>query len=337
MDSETDRPVRVGLIGFGFAGKDLHFPHLLRNRRCQLVCVADPNSEKLSAISASYSKSIDVTTDCSALLSRDDLDAVIIATPTGTHLELLRSALERGLHVLVEKPLALNMDTASEMVRLSESADKLVMVGQVLRYWDDYVQARNMVNYGRIGVPKIARTYRGVRMPKGWYAQDELSGGVVLDLALHDIDFLVWTLGSVQSVFAQGTVHGAEGAVPFVDYVQLHLNFESGAIAHVEAAWVHSDAYPFSTSLEISGTEGILSIDNSPGRASLEVVDGASVSASTPVDLNGYYFQQDAFFKAIQTQGRSPVPPSAVIHPLAVALAARNSVRSGEVVMVAAT
>jgi predicted dehydrogenase len=332
-------PVKLGLIGLGFAGTRLHLSPLLQNPRAQLVHVADIDSAKVQAFKAAHSQlNVAASDDWQAVINNKEVEAVFVCTPTPTHRQIAEAALAAGKHVFLEKPIALNVEDAQALQsRLRQHPTQLVMVGQVLRFWDEYVKAHWLVKHGRIGQPCIARASRAVAMPSGWYAREEMSGGVIVDLSLHDIDFLVWTLGEVESVFAQGTDCRGGRDEGFVDYVQTQLNFKSGAVAHVEAIWATAAQFPFTTSLEICGTAGMLSFDNSAYLSSLEWCrDDQATVRSSPTEFNAYFHEDDQFLKAVQTHSvLPPVTVEDVVHPLQVVLAAKESIKTGEIVQVA--
>lgn len=336
MTDDAPPVVNVGLIGLGFAGTRLHLPPLQQNRCAQIVSVCDEDSTRSSGFRTAHDQlSVRSTTNWEDVVTDPIVNAVFIATPTPTHLKIAAAALENGKHVFCEKPVSLTMADAQTMLAASQKRpQQMLMIGQVLRFWPDYVQAYNLVKQGKLGQVRIARTFRACSMPSGWYADEEQSGGVVLDLALHDIDFLVWTLGEVDSVFAQGENCLGKGKAHFIDYAQIHLNFKSGAIAHVEASWAVPHSFPFTTSLEICGSDGMLQMDNSDQNTSLEIFpDSASAAKSGPHEYNGYFHEIDAFIKAVQQkESKPPVGVADVIHPLQVALAAKESIRTNSLI-----
>lgn len=208
----------------------------------------------------------------------------------------------------------------------------ILMIGQVLRFWPEYVQIKKQIEHGKIGTPVIARTYRANPMPASqFYEQDALSGGVIVDLGLHDIDFLSWALGPVRSVYAQGGNLSGRGDV--IDYAQIHFNFESGAIAYLETNWAVPGNFPFSTAIEITGTGGMIAADNADSRASyqLTVRDKQRVTASI-AELNGYHYEQDAFLRAVQMKSKTPMDASAALYSLRLALAAKESIKTGQLI-----
>lgn len=341
MDERSLPAVNVGLIGLGFAGANLHMPPLKKNKHVNIVIACDEDSNKSASFRSAHSvEHAHTTMRWSDVVSDPEVQAVFIATPTPTHREIAIAALENGKHVFCEKPVALTLEDAYAMRdAAAKHKSQLLMIGQVLRYWPDYVEANQIVKSGKLGEVRIARTFRATSMPSGWYADETQSGGVILDLALHDIDFLVWTLGEVESVYAQGENCLGKGVADFVDYAQIHLNFKSGAIAHLEASWAVPNSFPFTTSLEICGSGGMLQMDNSNQSHSLEVfTQGTPVSCSAPIEYNGYFFEIDAFIKAIiEKKDRAPISVDDVINPLQVALAAKESIHTGKTIYVSAT
>ncbi len=333
-------PVKVGLIGLGFAGTVLHLPSLLKNPRAQVVAVNDVSDEKLSDFSAAHSN-LDVrkTDNYRSIIEDESIDAVFIASPTPSHTKIAIDALRAGKHVFCEKPISSTIEDAELMVAESDVHPHLVlMIGQVLRFWPEYVQIKKIIHDGKIGQPVIARTYRANPMPKAqFYEKEELSGGVIVDLGLHDIDFLSWALGPISSVYAQGGNLSGRGDV--IDYAQIHFNFESGAIAYLETNWAVPENFPFSTAIEISGTKGMVCADNTDVRASYQLtINGEKRINSAVSELNGYHYEQDAFLRAVQNNSPTPIPARSALYSLRLAIAAKESIKTGkEVILSQAT
>jgi predicted dehydrogenase len=325
-------PVKVGLIGLGFAGTVLHLPSLLKNPRAHLVAVSDVSEGKLAEFASSF-PNLDVRKSIShhSIIEDPGIDAVFIASPTPSHTSIAIEAIKAGKHVFCEKPISSTIEDAQLMVEESEAHPNLVlMIGQVLRFWPEYVQIKKIIDDGKIGKPVIARTYRANPMPKAqFYEKDELSGGVIVDLGLHDIDFLSWALGPVASIYAQGGNLSGRGDV--IDYAQIHFNFESCAIAYLETNWALPENFPFSTAIEITGTQGMIAADNTDSRASYQLtINGQKRVTAAVSELNGYHYEQDAFLRAVQTKSQTPIPASAALYSLRLAIAAKESIRTGK-------
>lgn len=328
-------PVRLGLIGLGFAGTVLHLPSLSRNRRAHIVAVSDLSESKLAQFSSTFPDlKVRKELNYRGIIDDPSIEAVLIASPTPSHAAIALDALRANKHVFCEKPISNTIADAQKMIDEADRHPGLIfMIGQVLRFWPEYVQIKKQIEYGKIGKPIIARTYRANPMPASqFYEKDELSGGVIVDLGLHDLDFLSWALGPVQSVFAQGGNLSGRGDV--IDYAQIHLNFASGAIAYLEANWALPENFPFSTAIEITGTGGMIAADNSDSRASFQLtLNGQKRVTAAIAELNGYHYEQDAFLQAVQNNRQTPVSAAAALYSLRLAIAAKESVKTGKLIV----
>jgi myo-inositol 2-dehydrogenase / D-chiro-inositol 1-dehydrogenase len=159
--------------------------------------------------------------------------------------------------VLCEKPVALRQEDAKEMIEVCAKAGVRFFVGMVVRFFPQYRLARDLVNEGRIGNVTVLRLKRISYPPQksvdNWYIDEACSGGMIIDLMIHDFDFARWLAGDVQRVFARRS-RGDEGVA---EYSQTILRFQSGAIGLIEGGW----AYPpgmFRTGFDLSGTEGLI-------------------------------------------------------------------------------
>jgi UDP-N-acetylglucosamine 3-dehydrogenase len=188
------------------------------------------------------------------------VDAVIVCLPTFTRTQILKAAVESERHIFCEKPLALNPAMAREITLILDGYSRCVMVGHVLRFFWEYIQLREKVLSGEIGTVGTVRLSRCVGYPgrDSWFSNSSKSGGIILDLLVHDIDFLLWTFGDVAQVFAQSLFGEPAGSL---DYALLNIQMQSGALAHIEGSWAHPVG-SFRQTVEISGSQGLLDFDN---------------------------------------------------------------------------
>ncbi len=196
------------------------------------------------------------------LRKRYNLRYLSVSAPGYTHKEIAVESARNGKHIFLEKPMALSLRNVRESINAAEKSRVKLFVGHCLRYWPGYVRVREAVCRGDIGEPRTARTYRLGIFPRSlWYGYMEYSGGVVVDMAIHDIDFLRWVLGPVKRVYGVGGRY-TKSAVDAIDHAMYFLEFESGAIAYGEASWAMPSTFRFTTYLEIDGSKGLLSVDN---------------------------------------------------------------------------
>lgn len=205
-----------------------------------------------------------VTSERDTILAADVVDVV---TPTHTHAEIVIRALRAGRDVICEKPLGLTVTEAARMVEAARENGVNLFPAHVVRFMAPYRQLRDALANGQIGVPAIARFSRTGAFPawSPWFLDPQKSGGVVLDLMLHDLDFARWVLGPIDEVYATGLIRPDLPA----QMAQATLRHQSGAISLVRAAWGASNL-EFSSTFHVAGTEGVLSFD-SAGSSSLEV------------------------------------------------------------------
>lgn len=189
----------------------------------------------------------------------DRCDAVDVCAPTATHHPIALAAAEAGKHVVCEKPLARTSSQAKEMVAACAEAGVQLHVTHVVRYFPAYEAAHRAIADGQIGTVAVQRHVRmGGRPSRGWFADAEASGGVVLDLMIHDLDFSRWTAGEVATVFSRdsGTLDAPDTAV----HAHVVLTHVSGAVSECTAVWRPGGR--FGTSFTIAGDSGLLEHDS---------------------------------------------------------------------------
>ena len=240
--------MRVGIVGPGYIGArhieawrhlgvTLHGYARTRSRRAE-VAPAYPE--------VTWHESLD------ALLAA--VEVVDVCTPTDTHAEVVLLAAAAGKHVVCEKPLARDLAEADAMIAACADAGVQLHVAHVGRYAGGYAEARQAVLEGEVGDLRALKLYRGGAAPgwAEWFADPDRSGGVLLDLGIHDIDFARWVAGDVVTVTGEMTGPGQGRAL---------LTHAGGARSEVTAEW-GEPGRPFRTTFEIAGTDGSLRHDS---------------------------------------------------------------------------
>ncbi|HEX8029311.1 MAG TPA: oxidoreductase [Vicinamibacterales bacterium] len=198
MGSET---IRVGLIGYGFAGKTFHAPLVRAIEGLSLVAVASSDAAKVHA----DLPDVTVYPYPDALIAAADIDMIIVATPNDTHAPFSRAALEAGKHVVVDKPFALDLVEARELVRTSERVGQNLWVFHNRRWDSDYLSVKSAIEAGAVGrvvhfESKIDRFRPEVR--DRWRERAEAGAGLWFDLGPHLIDQALQLFGLPDSVIA---------------------------------------------------------------------------------------------------------------------------------------
>jgi UDP-N-acetylglucosamine 3-dehydrogenase len=257
VDQNSKPPIKLAILGAGNMGQRLAkaFQSLSQVSIQYVYSRTLPQAESLATLHGAKP-----VTETARIFDDSDVHAVVICLPTFTRMESLRPAVASQKHIFCEKPLALNQGMADEIRALLEGYSRTVMVGQVLRFFWEYARLRERVLAGDLGQVGTVRLSRCVGYPgaESWFADPEKSGGVILDLLIHDLDFLRWTFGEVRQVYAKALTQSHRGTL---DYALLNFQLESGALAHIEGSWAHPVG-SFHQTAEICGSLGMLHYDN---------------------------------------------------------------------------
>ncbi|MGI8701304.1 MAG: Gfo/Idh/MocA family protein [Nocardioidaceae bacterium] len=318
--------LRVGIAGAGMIA-GVHARAYAAEPGVRVVAVADPVASKAERLASQVGAA--TLPDLEALIEAD-LDILSVCTPSPTHAGLTVQALQAGLNVLCEKPIARSLDDASSIVRASEPAAGICMIGHVSRFEPDHRQAQQVVESGQLGELQMMSHSITTSLPGwsevGWLANLDLSGGPVVDLAVHSFDYLSWVSGS-QPIRLHAV--GADTAVGPSTYAVAHVRYSSGAIGLVETSWAHPASHGFQVAVELIGTEGRLSWSyDSIAGGWLHRRDGASVRFD-PLGEQGFSSEIHSFVEAVRSGGPPPVPPADGLSALRTSLATLESVRSG--------
>ncbi|MET1004301.1 MAG: Gfo/Idh/MocA family oxidoreductase [Propionibacteriaceae bacterium] len=264
----------------------------------------------------------------------DSCAAVDVCTPTTTHAELVRLAAAAGRDVLCEKPLARTSADAADLIATCAAAGVQLYPGHVVRYFPEYAAMHTAVVAGAVGEVAVQRFSRtGSRPVAAWFADDVLSGGLILDQSIHDLDFARWNAGEVARVFAREVqTPGLTG----IRTAQVVLTHTSGAISYVTGTWARAGT-TFRTTFEIAGTGGLLRHDSREHPPL--VVDGGTPSEEGTGLLPATPFVESPFLteiREIYTAFRGGPPPRVSaddgLQAIRIAEAALESVSTGQAV-----
>lgn len=192
----------------------------------------------------------------------DDLDAVVVATPTSTHADLVRRAARNGLDVYCEKPLALTLSATRRTIRAVRDAEVTLQVGFMRRFDGAYRAAKEAVEEGSIGRPVTFKSVgRDPGCPDPEFARPARSGGLLVDMAIHDFDLAAWLMGSpVDRVYADGVLRVCREleSVGDIDNAVVNLRMANGTIGNVEVS--RNAVYGYDVRTEILGSDGAVEV-----------------------------------------------------------------------------
>lgn len=271
------------------------------------------------------------TTSFEEVLADPRVGIVSICTPTDTHRDLAVRALRSGKHVLLEKPIALTVDDALDILAAAASSDGSVMVAHVVRFFGGYEAVGDAVRSGALGTP-LSVTAERLTSPapaSPWWQDERRSGGVLVDFAIHDFDQLNLLLGTPVTVHASCARPGA----PILSSVE----YADGGLGRVQTSMDMPESFGFTSAIEVLGTTGLLAHrftgagpeDGVP--LHLDAVGSAAAWGRRPIDDSDPYRRQAEYFLERVAQQAEPdrVTGASAIAALAVSLAARASLASG--------
>jgi UDP-N-acetyl-2-amino-2-deoxyglucuronate dehydrogenase len=251
---------RFGVIGCGANGA-VHAEAIAQLPAAQLVAVADVSTEQARQLAATYG--ISAYTDVMEMLSREQLDIVVVCTPNGEHGEHACQVMRSGRHVIVEKPMEVSRVAIEEMLRVQQQTGVKLAVTSQHRFDPATIQVHNLVEeqaFGRLvlGTATVP-WWRSQTYYDGWHGTWRFEGGgALMTQAIHSIDLLCWLMGPVKSVYGytDTLVHRMETE----DVAVAILRFASGALGTIAAT---TGAYPgVTTRIELFGAEGSAVIEN---------------------------------------------------------------------------
>jgi predicted dehydrogenase len=327
--------MKVGIAGTGFMGST--HAAAWKEIGVELVGFVAETPQEAQGLAAQYG--VKVYTDLSSMLA--DVDIVDVCTPTHLHCDMVLKAAAAGKQIVCEKPLALTIEEGLQMISACKKAGVNLFVAQVVRFFPEYALAKQAVADGQIGNVGVMRLSRGSYRPKkpvgNWFLDEKKSGGIIMDLMVHDLDYARWVAGDVESVYAHKISKNFPDSP--VDYAVVILKHRNGALSHVAGAW----AYPpptFRTSFEISGDAGMIDFDSdssAPIRSLIQQPGSNSPDVglpSSPVSENPYTSEIKEFYAALTDHTPVRVTAEDSLAAVQIALAAIESVRTGKAVSI---
>ncbi|THF86989.1 inositol 2-dehydrogenase [Deinococcus sp. KSM4-11] len=333
----TDSPLpalRFAILGAGRMGVE-HGHALIGLPDAQVVAVADPveasaqKVARLTRAARTYADPLDAIHD-------PEVEAVIIVTPTSTHAALIEAAALAGKAIFCEKPVAADLAETERVMKIVQERGVPFQIGFNRRYDAPYIQAKERIDAGEIGViEQFSATGRDPAPPPLEYLK--ISGGVFLDQAIHDLDAARFLVGEVAEVTAMGSVRvdPAIGEIGDVDTTTVLLKFENGAQGVVMNS--RRAVYGYDVRTEVFGSGGKLVMDATPKTALLRYGEG--------VGMDHYHFFMDRFRDAYRAEiaafvlalreSRNPTPGARdAVESLRLALACTRSLKEGHTVRV---
>ncbi|MGU3396059.1 gfo/Idh/MocA family oxidoreductase [Priestia aryabhattai] len=338
--------VKIGVIGCGSIAQHRHLPEYKMNEQVELVAVCDINTERANSVAQQYG--VKAYTNYEELLASGTVEAVSVCTPNYLHAPISVAALNSGVHVLCEKPMATSEEEAKSMIEAAKTNGKKLMIGHNQRFVASHQKARELIEKGEIGKIYSFRTAFGHGGPEGWsvdgkeswfFKKDEAFIGAMGDLGVHKTDMLRYILNEEIVEVGAFVESNAKDFANVDDNAVCVLKTESGIIGTLAASWAYNGKEDNSTI--VYGEKGILRLEDDPTYslvaqyATGEVVNyelGKIQSNDEGGQSNSHVIEQ--FVDAVAEDKESPVPGEEGLKSLAVILAALKSSQTKQITRV---
>lgn len=325
--------IKVGLLGAGRIG-NVHAKSIVAHAGCQLVAVSDINMDAAKKLAAAYGATAKSSQE---IVADPTIDAVLIATSTDTHADLIEAAAKAGKAVLCEKPVDLSLDRALACHEAVSKLGRPVMIGFNRRFDPNFAALKQAFDKGEIGKGELLSiTSFDPAPPPVSYIQ--VSGGLFRDMAIHDFDMACWIFGAAPvAVTAVGSsiVDPAIGAAGDVDTAVITLHFADGRIAVIKNS--RRAVYGYDQRIELLGATGLLQAGNVLENTVNKITTAGATSAKPEYFfleryMKAYEVEWRAFIAAIEAGSAYPVTLQDGVNALAVAEAAGLSWKTGKTV-----
>jgi predicted dehydrogenase len=310
--------MKIAVLGLGFMGST-HLKALQQIPQAELVAVADEDPKRLTGDLGGIQGNVGGPAermDFSRLATYRDwreaaadprADAVDVCLPTHLHAPAVLAALGAGKHVLVEKPMALDGDTADAMIEASIRNRRILMTAQVLRFFPVYRVMAEQVKPGKLGTVRAATFRRRCAAPdwSAWLSDKRASGGGVFDLLIHDVDMCLHVLGAPESVSAIGHEDLARG----IDCITAQFHYPE-LTAVISGGWHHKKSFPFSMEYTVVCDEG--TIEYSSAGCPPALYGGDGTKTELPAEGKDGYLAEIEYFVQCCVEGKPPerCPPA---------------------------
>jgi predicted dehydrogenase len=332
--------LKVGIIGLGMMGRT-HYEAYQKIEGVEVVAIADTDPKRAAGdltgtggnllqggLSRLPMDKIKGLGDYRQLLAIKDLDIVDICSRTPMHAEMTAAALESGKHVMCEKPLGRTVAEAQKIADAAAKAKGLFMPAMCIRFWPEWAWAKEAVKSGRYGKVLGAHFRRVASFPGGWYKDGDASGGAILDLHIHDSDFVYYLFGMPKGVFSRGFSKPTNQ----IDHLVTQYLYDDVPVVMAEGSWAQADGYGFTMRYTITFENATADYDL--GRSdTLLLYQGGKAEPIRTQGGTGYEAELGYFVNCIK-KGEKPsvVNASDAVPGLKIVEAEGKSIREGKVV-----
>ncbi len=276
--------LKIGLIGCGFMGT-MHANCYKNIKDVEVVAFSDIIKEKAEKLA--QGTNAEIYGDGFELIENAEVDIIDICLPTYLHADYAVASMDKVKYVFVEKPLALTKEQGLRICKKQEETGAEVQVGQVIRFWDEYVKLKEILDSGELGDVLNANFRRISPIPSwgwnDWALKEELSGGAAQDLHIHDVDFALHLFGKPKTTCAIKNKKGEANS-----YICSLLGYDDFCVT-IEGTWALPTTHPFEATFRVVCQKGV--VENAGGKFMLYTNDSAKEIELEKTKLSGDEFE----------------------------------------------
>ncbi|MCQ2388818.1 MAG: Gfo/Idh/MocA family oxidoreductase [Kiritimatiellae bacterium] len=332
---------RVAIVGFGFMGH-MHYGAWKKQRGAKVVAVCDSNLAQITAKvggnlagadNSGLAKDVKVYADFDEMLAKEPLDVVDVTLPTLLHPPTTIKALAKGVNVLCEKPMAIDARAAATMVAAAKKSKAKLMIAQCVRYWPEYVALKEMVDSGRHGRVIAADFTRFSPAPgwqnggKSWFLDEKKSGGVALDMHLHDVDEIHHLFGMPKSVSSSAHRH-PDG---WTDFIATTYGYP-GMVVTSSSSWAMAPSFVWESGFRVVFEKAVACCNSHNDKPfTVYPEKGKPFTPKTP-KATGYEAEIKAFLAYLDGDASGATTPESACDSVRIVDAEKKSARLGRAV-----
>ncbi len=338
--------IRVGLAGIGFMGFS-HYEAHMKNPKVKLAAIADYNTKKLagdwSSIGGNLGAGPNGNRDLSGIktyenymdmINDPDIDMIDICMPTDLHAEVAIAALNAGKHVFLEKPMARNSKQAQAIADAAARARGYFMVGHCIRFWPEYRLTFDMIKSRKFGKVREVFLRRVANPPtyadKNWFMNGKRSGGGILDLHIHDVDYALYLCGIPDKVYAWGE----KGPSKEVDIVHAGYDYDNGPHVTIIGGWSYHAPFPFNMEFCIRTDKATFHYDMTSGKPFTVYTEGKEIVPELPAG-SGWSTELEYFVNCIETKKKPKIITAASsLESVKMVEAELKSIEKGKIIVI---
>ena len=302
--------LRIGILGFGFMG-NMHLNCYKAREDATVVAICDADVKRLhdnAGIAGNISgtnrtidlSGIELYANFNEMLQKAKLDAISITLPTYLHADFTCQALKAGVHVLCEKPMALTLAECDRMIEAAQQSGKVLQIGHCIRFWPEYAKTKKIIDSGKYGKTSVATFRRLTAMPTwshdNWLLRTQRSGGMELDLHIHDTDYILHVFGMPLAVCSNGVHSGSSS----IDHIVTHYVYGENRLVTAEGGWLMKPGFGFEMSFNIVLEEASIQFDSTRTPAFRICPQEGDPFTPELAPGDGYAGEIDHFLRTIQ-------------------------------------